>query len=342
MRQYFSDLSVGDSTAISVLITSASPRKTKAMKPYLVLELFDGRDKLVGNYWDWAGKATPSVGDAVYNITGQVTEYLGKKQITVSGITSNVTTPVTDFMPSSGLDLDKVFKDTYAFITTVVNDDLLRDLCLAALDTYKEYWLTTPAATGVHHAFVGGTLIHSFSVAKIAYSIASTIDEVHTDLCVVGALLHDIGKLEAYSIDGVTMCMTDTGKLFEHAHIGANMLMTVAYENITPKNKNDALKLDILQHIVLSHHGTLEFGAIVEPQCIEAHIVHTADKIDATVEMIKEASNKTEEFWTDKVWALNNRQMINYKHIKNLHSYEFNDDELEIIGAEDVSNPPVE
>ena len=70
--------------------------------------------------------------------------------------------------------------------------------------------------------------------------------------------------------------------------------------------------------------------------------MHTADKIDATVEMIKEASNKTEEFWTDKVWALNNRQMINYKHIKNLHSYEFNDDELEIIGAEDVSNPPVE
>ena len=334
MRQYFSELEVGKPVAMSVILSSASARKTRAQKPYLVLEAFDGRSKITCNYWDWSGKSIPTINTVVYIITGQVTDYQGQKQITVNTINTDTITPVTDFMPSSGKDLGDVFKEAYTFATTYVQDGLLRDIALTALDEYRELWLTIPAATGVHHAFVGGTLIHSLSVAKIAYSMALNIPEAHADLCLVGGMLHDIGKLYAYGIEGASMCMTDDGKLFEHAHLGSSLLASIIATNVTPKCEMDCLKLNILHHIVLSHHGSLEHGAVVEPQCIEAHIVHLADKADATAQMIKEASDKTESFWTDKIWALNSRSMINYKHILGLDPMVLDDDELDIVGAD--------
>jgi 3'-5' exoribonuclease len=184
---------------------------------------------------------------------------------------------------------------------------------------------TIPAAIGVHHAYVGGTLILSLSVAKKSLALANTVQEANTDLCVVGGLLHDVGKLQAYGMDLTTIRMTNTGKLFEHAHLGASMIMDIAAAHMTAKASTDYDKLMLLQHIILSHHGTLEFGAVVEPQCIEAHLVHIADDADAKCEMIIAASNKTDDYWTDKIWGLNNRQMISYKAVDNIFAIQDTD-----------------
>lgn len=318
MRQYFSDLAINDQVTISVVLTAASPRTTRANKPYLVLELFDGRDKLVGNYWDWSGRAIPEVSTQVYLISGQVTEYNGQKQITVSKINTDTETPISDFQPNSGKDMIEVYKEAIEFVSTSIMDEYLLNVTLAALESFKDLWLTVPAAVGVHHAYVGGTLIHSLSVARKAYALAKTVQEANTDLCVAGGMLHDIGKLYAYSMDLTTIRMTRPGKLLEHAYIGASMVADIVLAYVTAKSNEDQLKLELLQHIILSHHGTLDFGAVTEPQCIEAHLVHLADKADATCEMIVAASNKTDEYWTDKVWGLNNRQMVNYKSINDI------------------------
>lgn len=337
MRQYFSDMKVGDDVRnMPIIFKAVTARKTGGGKPYLNVEVFDGRDTLVGNYWDWSGINKPNTNNTVYAITFTISEYQSKKQLTIHSINTATDTPLTDFQPSSGLDVAQVYNDALAFITDKVNDDILRDLALGALDIYKNSWLIAPGAVNVHHAYVGGTLIHSLSVARIAAAITSCIPQAHKELCIVGAMLHDLGKLDAYAFDGVTPIMTDRGKLFEHAQIGVDMLSLVFNESVTPKTNEDLIKLDILKHIILSHHGLLEHGAVVVPQCIEAHIVHMADKIDATNEMIVEASAKTENFWTDRIWALNNREAINYRHIQSLAATTYDDDQLEIVESDDA------
>ena len=327
MRLFFKDLNVGDTILkMPVVFTEVTARKTKAGKPYLNVKMFDGLDKVEGNYWDWAGNAKPAVNTQVYGVSGEVSAYQGNKQINIKGISADPGTSLTDFQPSSGKQVDAVYADAVAFITDNVFDDLLRDLTLGALSMFKEAWLVAPGAVGVHHAYVAGTLIHSLSVAKIAKSLADNIPEAHKDLCIVGGMLHDLGKLDAYAFDGATPVMTDRGKLFEHACIGIEMLKMVAYDSITLKTEDDAVKMDIISHIILSHHGELEHGAVVNPQCLEAHLVHLADKADATAEMIIDASNKSEGFWTDKVWALNNRPVINYRSIKELQATTYSDE----------------
>jgi 3'-5' exoribonuclease len=324
----FKQLEVNTSCLISVVFKSATPRKTRAGKDYLTLEMFDGETTVVGNYWDWSGKAIPKCAEQVFNVSGNVSEYQGQKQVNITGIVADKNIPLTDFLPSSGKDITAVYNEAIQFITHNVQDDILRDLVINTLEDYSELWLRTPAAVSVHHAYVAGTLIHSLSVARIAASIASQIPEANFDITVVGAMLHDVGKLEAYTFEGSVPAMTDAGKLFEHSYIGANMLTKLFFDYATPKTQDDLLKLDILKHIILSHHGSQEFGAVVIPQTIEAHIVHHADAIDATREMIVDASNKTEGFWTDKIWGLNNRPVVNYKTIKNLSVTTYDDEFL--------------
>jgi 3'-5' exoribonuclease len=328
MRQYFSDLLVGDFINMPLLVVAVSPRKTKANKPYLNLELFDGRDKMVANYWDWAGVATPRLNDTVYTVSGLVSEYNGQKQINVQAINTDKSASIFDFMPSCGKDIAEVFKSAYTQ-TNNVKDDLLRDLALAALDNYKEAWLITPSALGVHHAYVGGNLIHCLSVATLACDISKHVPESNDDICFVGGLLHDLGKLFTYKLDGVSIIMTDDGRLLEHAYMGAAMLDGLV-PSVTIKNEADADKIRILRHIILSHHGTLDFGAVTEPQCMEAHIVHHADELDAKIEVIREASDKTTNMWTDKLWTLSNRQMLNYHYMQTLEPTTYDDEHLPI------------
>ena len=318
MRVHFNDLDVNDVAAVPVIFKSVSARETKTKKPYLQVSMFDGTTSIDGNYWDWSGKAMPDTGVSVYTATGQMTTYQGNKQFTIKGITTNTELDISDFAPASSNDLNIVFKDAYAFISDVVKDDFLRDITLTALDVEMDKWLKVPGAVSIHHAYVGGTLIHCLSVAKIAYAISKEIPIANQDLCIVGGMLHDIGKLYTYDFNGAAIIMTPQGKMFEHLTLGAMIIKDIAIEHVTIKKNNNFDKLDLLTHIILSHHGDLENGAVTTPQCIEAQIVHSADMLDATAEVIRSASITTSDMWTDKVWTMHNRPAINHNYIKDL------------------------
>ena len=181
-------------------------------------------------------------------------------------------------------------------------------------ESCQDLLLVVPGALNIHHAIVGGTLIHSLDVAKIGLSIANTIKISDKSLVVAGALLHDIGKLRTYTLDGASIVMTDDGKLFEHLYMGCSMIESLGGTLV--KSQEDARKLDLLMHIVLSHHGSLEMGSVVNTMSIEAVIVSTSDNLDALQYVITKASESTETFWTDKVYTMNNRPVINYRHTK--------------------------
>lgn len=316
------DIEVGNTYTITAVVKSATPRETRAKKPYLVLELYDGSDSITANYWDWTSGKVPNTND-ILDVTATVTEWQGKKQLTVSKMRANETRHLAEFAPTGTHNIDAVYRDAYELISEV-HDDTLRDLTLAILDELQHEWLTVPGARGVHHAYVGGTLVHSYSVAKLAKAIAETIPEANVDLCVVGGFLHDIGKLYTYRLNGVSIDMSDEGMLYEHIFMGAEFVGNFADAHVDTDSYSTMRKVQLLRHIILSHHGSLEYGSPVTPQCIEAFIVNHADGLDAATEQIRNAASKVPctSKWTDRIFTLNNRAQLTPRYIDTIMNYE--------------------
>lgn len=304
------DLTVGNMCEITLVVRSAIARETKAKKPYLQLEFYDGVDTINGNYWDWSSGKIPEP-NSILDVRAQVTEWMGTKQLSVKGMAVNTSKILNEFAPSSGHDIAETYKNAYELLCSV-HDDFLRDLSMGLLDALRIAWLEVPAAVGVHHAYMGGTLVHSYSVAKIAEALAKVIPEANRDLCVVGGMLHDIGKLYAYALNGVNIEMTDEGLLYEHSFIGAEFVGNFAEEHCDMNDTECVRKLRLLRHIILSHHGKIEYGAAITPKCVEAFIVSAADGLDATAEQIRTAASKTPDSskWTSRIYTLSNSQQL--------------------------------
>lgn len=312
------DLNTNEIVDITLVVMSATARETKAKKPYLVLDLYDGTDNITANYWDWTSGNIPEV-NAILDITAQVTEWQGTKQLNVKSMRKNTTLKLADFSPSSEYSVSDTYKAAYSLMSDV-KDDTLRKLALDIMDELHTMWITVPGAISVHHNYVGGTLIHSYGVAVKAKAMAEVTEGANVDLATVGGMLHDLGKLFTYRLNGVSVEMTANGKLYEHLFIGAEFLGNFAESHVNTDDPYIYGKVRLLRHIILSHHGVLEYGSPVTPQCIEAYIVHFADSLDATNEQIRVATKNCGDntIWTDKLWPLSNRPHLTHKYTAEL------------------------
>lgn len=295
----------GNTYECPLAVASASSRTTKTGKPYLTMELFDGTEAITCNYWSWSGESMPKQ-NTVYNFKVECSMYMGHKQLTCRKVTANTTDLLEDFMPQGPKDVAQCFQDAYAMISDL-EDDFFRVLGLGLFENLQAQWLHVPGAKSIHHAYMGGTLVHSLSVARLAKAMAEQTDDAWVDLCVIGGLLHDIGKLFTYELNGLAIDYTEEGQLFDHIFIGANLVGNYAFEDNLVYNEFDELKLQMLQHIILSHHMKKEFGSPVTPRCIEAWIVAHADGLDAVCEAIRTSAAKVgEERFTEPIWSAGN------------------------------------
>lgn len=312
------ELVTNEIVEITLVVMSATAKATKAGKPYLSLELYDGTDCIMANYWDWSTGNIPAV-NAILDVKAQVTEWQGVKQLNVKSLRTNTTKHLADFSPTSDYDIAATYKAAYDLMTDV-KDDELRTIALAVLEEMRPMWLTVPGAVSVHHNFVGGTLVHSYNVALKAKVLAEVTEGANVDLCVVGGMLHDIGKLFTYTLNGVKVDLTANGKLYDHIFMGAEFIGNFADSHVNTDDPYTYGKVRLLRHIILSHHGEQEYGSPVTPQCIEAYIVHHADAIDATNEQIRVATKNTGDCmnWTDRIWTLHNRPHLTHTYVADL------------------------
>ncbi len=163
-------------------------------------------------------------------------------------------------------------------LVSTVQDGHLRQLLDAVFGPDADTWepfRTAPAAKRYHQAYRCGLLEHSLTVAQAVSSISATFPGIDRDVAVTGALLHDIGKLEAYTADPLAIDMTDAGKLQGEIPLGYYRIRRLI-EDIPgfPADRATAVL-----HIILSHHGTLEHGSPVVPCTREATLVHMIDNL---------------------------------------------------------------
>jgi 3'-5' exoribonuclease len=181
------------------------------------------------------------------------------------------------FLPASEQSTDSLFEEFREVVSTVQNRYLRRLLDLLLEDSsLVENLKTTPGGKLWHHAYVGGLLAHTLKVTEICEKAAGMYDLVDRDLLITGALVHDIGKIQAYSAKGF-FDYTDEGRLVGHI-VSGDQLIDGKIQMVDGFPPNLALRL---RHLILSHQGQLEFASPVVPKTIEAVILHYADEMDA-------------------------------------------------------------
>ena len=215
----------------------------------------------------------------VVQVIGEVDQFRGKRQLKVTSIRALPKESVDrrQLLPSVG-DVSGYWKTLDGWRAEIRGPRLAAVLALFYEDdAFRRRYEECPASLAGHHAELGGLLKHTCEVASIAKQI-SRVCRANWDLVLAGALLHDIGKLESYTWDGAFE-YTDCGSLLGHVVLGALMLeRRVAPVVPAPCTERELM---LLEHLILSHHGKLEFGAPVQPMTLEAEVLHYADNASA-------------------------------------------------------------
>lgn len=186
------------------------------------------------------------------------------------------------FLPTTAADRDQLWeivKGAIAEVQSPAYHALLQAVFEG--DRLGPLFRQVPAATRRHHAYVGGLLEHTARVVGLCRAAAQVYDGVDRDLLLTGALLHDIGKAETYSLQR-GFDLTDEGRFFGHLMIGVQLVE----KEIARLREQGGVRFSEqarrkLLHLLLSHHGIMEWGSPVEPLLVEACILHHADNMDA-------------------------------------------------------------
>ena len=273
--------------------------KKKSGEPYLVLRLADRTGVMDARMWDNVSAVAEvfKVSDFV-EIRGRVQDYNGQAQIIIGklAVVPRAQVDPGEFLPRTRRDIDKMFGEVLATIESFEDPHLKRLMSDIFLDKeiarrYKQ----APAASGMHHAWVGGLLEHVLSCLQVSRLLASHYSELDGDLLASGVLLHDFGKIFELSVDHAIE-YTDEGRLLGHIAMGSAWLERRCdeIEGFPPRLKT------LLLHLVLSHHGKLEFGSPKQPLFPEALALHYIDDLDSRLEMMRAA---TGEITGEQVWS---------------------------------------
>ncbi|MBI4795795.1 MAG: HD domain-containing protein [Deltaproteobacteria bacterium] len=291
-HRFLTDLQEGDAIHQFLLVRRVETRIDKSGKPYLALVLGDRSRDLEARVWSdvlakCPGPFTP--GDYV-GVQAQVSSYKGEIQLSVQYISTVEALrergrELKEFDPellhrATPYDREQLWRELWELAEAHLKTPL-KELVLGLLGKYQEELLVCPAARVYHHPYLGGLLEHTWSVARHALQSLSVYQDLHPDLVLAGAILHDLGKVKELA-NPQAPDITVAGALLGHIVLGWEMVR----EEARAQNFPDPALLLELEHIILSHHGSQEFGSPVPPKTREAMLVFYLDDLDAKLKMM--------------------------------------------------------
>lgn len=303
---YISDLEPGQQATGTFLVQHKEIRYKRSRTgadsgdPFLSLTLTDRTGDLDAKMWDnVAGVMLSFEQDDFVEAKGVLQIHNNRKQFTIHRLQKldESAVDLADFLPCSRRDPEAMRAELRAFVESVSNPHLRSLLDLIFGDAYiLQRYVRAPAGKSVHHACIGGLLEHVLSVCEMCRCAARQYTTVDLDLLLTGALLHDIGKIEELSYDR-SFGYTTEGQLLGHIVIGVRIVGDKLREL-----PGFPLRLrTLVEHMILSHHGELEFGSPKVPMFPEAMLLHYLEDLDAKMDCMRrviEQDSKVEGHWT--------------------------------------------
>ena len=290
VMQFINSLKENDKIKCVYLIKEKSIGVAKTGNQFCSLVLQDKTGTLNAKIWDF-----DNVPDDVKNVhpsqfvlvNGYIKVYNNQNQMTIDAIRVATESEYNqnDYFKISKYDPDKMIKEFDSIISTIKNAHYKKLLEMIFIEDkiFREKFNRHQGGKSVHHSFVHGLLEHSLSVAKLAQKVVTNYEDLNVDLTITAALLHDIGKVYETS-DYPKNDYTDEGNLLGHIVMGYNI---VSNKIDTIKGVTDEEKTELL-HLILSHHGQLEFGSPKLPSIMEALVLSMCDNLDAKLEIMRE------------------------------------------------------
>jgi 3'-5' exoribonuclease len=278
---YICDLQDGQGVSSLFLVREKEIRtSSRSGKSWLELDLVDRTGRISAKMWDnFAVIAVTFERDDVVQVRGRVKLFNGQKELTLEQIIPAVERDydLSDFLAHTKYDVEKLYADLRAAVAAMTNPWLKRLLASVIDDPAITPKLKrAPAAMTMHHAFIGGLLEHVVGLIGLGRAIVAHYPELDGDLLLTGIVLHDIGKIDELSyVRGIDY--TTQGRLLGHISIGAAMVR----EKIRAISNFPAPLAMLVEHLILSHHGSYEFGSPSLPQIREAVALHFLDDMDS-------------------------------------------------------------
>jgi 3'-5' exoribonuclease len=259
------------------LMTEVNQRRTKDGRPFILFSVADRTGQVGGVFWNVSDEVIREcVPGCVVLVTGDVRLYNKRVQVVALDLQPFEPESMADFAQVAGRDRGEMVAELEQVIGEL--GEPLRQLLTGLLldPTFLRRFSESPAARTMHHAYVGGLLQHSLALVSLCKEAARIYPSTDRDLLIAGALLHDIGKVFSYEAQ-VTFPITDDERLVGHITRGVLIVESAARE--IPDFP--AALLQELLHLLVSNHGTPEWGSPIQPRTLEAVLLHHVDLLDS-------------------------------------------------------------
>ncbi|MCR4856304.1 MAG: HD domain-containing protein [Erysipelotrichaceae bacterium] len=310
MGKQVKDFTEGERVKTNLLISQLVRGTTNSGSPYLSLVLQDCTKSIEAKLWDVKPELEKQLEvGKVYDFDVEVIKYKNNLQAKVLKVLPlpQADIDMEDFVFKSPVSKDVLRSNIQEGLSMIDNENIAR-IVSGALNHYANDVYEYPAAAKIHHNFIGGLATHTSGMIRVAAALCSIYPSISRDYLLAGVILHDLGKIEELTSPVVTEYSKE-GKLLGHISIMDARLLQIGIE----LGLEDSEELLILRHMILSHHGQLEYGSPIRPETMEAEILNLIDNIDARINTIDKAlADVKEGEFTQKLFSLENR--VFYKH----------------------------
>ena len=284
-ERFVTDLSPDAQVRTTFLVQARERKIARTGSAYLDLDLRDASGVVRAKLWDCDRHTLDFEVEDIVAVDGVVEDYQGTLQIRVRKISrcSPDAVDLFDYLPRSRRDPEEMYATLMDRLRRVPEGPL-RMLLLTIMEdpSLAEKYKRAPAAMSYHHAFLGGLLEHVLSLVQLGDQVCDHYEFLRRDLLLAGLVLHDVGKIEELSFSRGFRYST-RGQLLGHISIGLEMVQ----EKMRQIPEFPAELKGQIEHMILSHHGKVEFGSPKEPVFPEALVVHFLDEMDSKLEAMR-------------------------------------------------------